>query len=156
MIKAILVDFARTLIFPKDKTYLGGVNVLHEKLKVDSSYKLFDHFELNEVLIKHLKILSESIPVYMFTSDFIQEDVSLRSQVTPLFTKVYSARAMGMSKSEFDTYKFIANDLNLKPEEILFIDDNLNNVKAARDAGMEIIHFKDNSDINKIDLIIHP
>ena len=38
-------------------------------------------------------------------------------------------------------YQLLLDRYDLKPEEVLFIDDNLRNVKAAREMGIETIHF---------------
>jgi 2-haloacid dehalogenase len=38
-------------------------------------------------------------------------------------------------------YQVLLERYGLQPEETLFIDDNLRNIKAAEDLGMEAIHF---------------
>ncbi len=38
-------------------------------------------------------------------------------------------------------YNLLLNRYNVKPEEALFIDDNLRNVKAAQELGIDSIHF---------------
>lgn len=42
-------------------------------------------------------------------------------------------------KPNADFYEHIANKFNLKPEEILFLDDNINNVEGAKEVGLQII-----------------
>jgi FMN phosphatase YigB (HAD superfamily) len=37
----------------------------------------------------------------------------------------------------------VLNKLKCHPENILFIDDNLNNLEAAQKTGINIIHFID-------------
>jgi 2-haloacid dehalogenase len=39
-------------------------------------------------------------------------------------------------------YKLLLERYRVNPEEALFIDDNLRNVKAAQQVGLDIIHFK--------------
>ena len=39
-------------------------------------------------------------------------------------------------------FKVILERYGLKPEECVFIDDNLPNVEAARNLGINAIHFK--------------
>jgi 2-haloacid dehalogenase len=40
-------------------------------------------------------------------------------------------------------YHLLLSRFNIKPEEALFIDDNLRNVKAAETMGIKSIHFQD-------------
>lgn len=50
-------------------------------------------------------------------------------------------------KPNTDYYEHIVNKFNLKPEEILFLDDNLNNVEGARKVGLQIIKVEKNMDL---------
>lgn len=155
MIKALLFDFARVLIFPKDKTYSGGINDLNRELSKTPNYKLLEYFELNIDLLKYLKAINDRVPVYMFTSELIQEDPAIKGQISGVFSKIYSAQIMGVSKKEVSTYSFIATDLNLNTNQILFIDDNSENIEAAKIAGMETVQYKDNSMIDLITEIVN-
>jgi len=73
MIKAIVSDFSRVLLFPKDKSYQGSLNALHKELSEKPSYNALDFFELNVGLLDFYKSLKDRIPVYIFTSDVIQD-----------------------------------------------------------------------------------
>lgn len=44
-------------------------------------------------------------------------------------------------------YRILLDRYNVKPEEALFIDDNLRNVEAARKLGIESIHFTNPQDL---------
>ena len=48
-----------------------------------------------------------------------------------------------MRKPFPEFYKLLLNRYNVNPEETLFIDDNLRNVKAAEALGIKSIHFKE-------------
>jgi len=52
-------------------------------------------------------------------------------------------------KPEEKGFKIILQQFNLKPEEILFIDDGLKNVKAAQLLGMQAIHFQNKQQLEK-------
>ena len=52
MIKVILSDFARVILFPKDKSYPGRLDELQAKLNNQSEgHNFFDYFELNQELL---------------------------------------------------------------------------------------------------------
>ncbi len=147
MIRAILVDFSRVLLHPKNITYTGKLNDLHRKLSVDNSYNILDHFILNEELIDYLKQLNGTYKLYIYTTDVIQDDPEIRKVIDPIFYKVYRAKDIGLSKQDPKSYEFIIKDLELEPEEILFIDDTLGNIKAAQAVGIHTIQFTLNKDL---------
>lgn len=53
-----------------------------------------------------------------------------------------------MRKPFPEFYKLLLNRYNVKPEETIFIDDNLRNVKAAEALGIKNIHFKEPSGLD--------
>lgn len=73
MIKAIVSDFSRVLLFPKDKTYQDSLNILHKELSQKPNYNVLDYFELNIKLLDFYKSLKDKTPVYIFSSDAIQD-----------------------------------------------------------------------------------
>lgn len=141
MIKAIIFDFSRVVLHPKDKSYKNGLNELHSKLKVNPDYSLSNHFELNKELLDYLSKLKNHYPLYIFTKDYIQEEPELKPHLDKIFIQVFSAHKLGLSKEDTNTFKKLANEIKTKPEEILFIDDLAKNVKAAKKAGLKGIQF---------------
>lgn len=148
MIKALLFDFSRTLLFPHDKTYIGGLNDLYKKLSTNSDFNFLETFELNGELIDYIEAVKDKLPSYIFTSESIQDDPAIIDKLNSTFTKIFSAKKMGISKKDPRAYEFIAKELNFNPNEILFIDDSLENIEVAINAGLETMHYKDNSIIN--------
>ena len=51
-------------------------------------------------------------------------------------------------KPHKEIYDIILNRFNLLPEETIFIDDNLRNIKAAEDFGIKSIHFTSPESLN--------
>lgn len=147
MIKAILLDFSRVLLFPKDKSYTGSLNDLHRQNLIKDNYSIFDYFELNNELLAFLEKLKNKYKLYILTSETIQDAPEFAPYLSPLFTKVYSALKIGFKKDESRIYHFIAQDIGFKEEEILFIDDTQKNLIAAQRAGLQTIHYISNKDI---------
>jgi len=50
-------------------------------------------------------------------------------------------------KPDAEIFKVLLNRYNLKPEESIFIDDNLKNIITAKSLGFEVIHIKPNTDL---------
>jgi len=59
------------------------------------------------------------------------------------FHKVFTSFKIRSVKSEINTFKKILKELSVKPEEVIFIDDNEKNVKVARSLGIKGIIYKD-------------
>ncbi len=151
MVKAIVFDLARTLLFPKDKTWEKGVNDLYGKVANTPGFKFFDYFEVSGELSEYIKSLQGSLPVYMFTSEFIQNDPAIKDDLSLMFKKIYSAAEMGVSKKDPAAYKSIAEDIGVDTSEVLFVDDSAGNVEAARVAGMQTVQYKDSSVISLVE-----
>lgn len=149
MIKILLFDFSRVLLHPTDKTFSGSLNNLHKELKDNESYYLFNYFELNDEILEYLKTLKDKFRLAIFTTDLIQDDPLIKEKIDPIFEKTYSAFKLGITKKVKESYEFLAKDLNVKPEEILFIDDTESNILAATKAGFKTHHYKNNEELLK-------
>jgi FMN phosphatase YigB (HAD superfamily) len=144
MIKVLLFDLSRVLLFPTDPDYSDDLNPLHKKLSINPKYRLFDHFQLDEELIGHLSGLKKKYVLAIFTAGMIQETPELEKILLTIFDPIFSASQLGISKRDPDAYLEIAKRLGKKPREILFIDDYLLNIRAAKSAGLNTIHYQSN------------
>jgi epoxide hydrolase-like predicted phosphatase len=61
-----------------------------------------------------------------------------------LFEEVVDSSHVGMRKPERGIYELTCSRMGIEPGEAVFIDDNLDNVQAARVYGMEAVHFGEN------------
>ena len=52
------------------------------------------------------------------------------------FSRLYSSHFIGNVKPEIEAFQYVVNDLECLPSEILFLDDNIQNVESARAVGM--------------------
>ena len=55
------------------------------------------------------------------------------------FQKVFSSHEMKSRKPEAKAYQVVLDYLQVKPQQTVFLDDNINNVKAADKLGMKTI-----------------
>lgn len=145
MIKALVTDFSRVLIFPADDAYVGGLNALQKELTAKGSYMFWDYFRLNQDLFTFYKELRAQIGVYMFMSEHIQEHPALRSHRDGVFQRVFSGARLGLKKTDIASYTEIARSIGLPPGQILYVDDSEANCGAARSAGMIVVRFESNS-----------
>jgi putative hydrolase of the HAD superfamily len=71
------------------------------------------------------------------------------SQLRDLFDKAYFSFEIGLRKPDKSIYEYVIWDAGLDPDRSLFIDDNEDNVKGARMAGLHAFHMKRNSDLRE-------
>jgi FMN phosphatase YigB (HAD superfamily) len=146
MIKAIVFDFCRVFLFPKKEDYYGELNSLHGQLSKDLNYNFSDHFVFNHELIEFIKEnnIDINFSLHIFTSGNIQETPECQRFMNGYFKKIFAATKLNLSKKEISTYLFLADELNLNPGEILFVDDNRGNTSTAELAGLNTITFRNN------------
>jgi epoxide hydrolase-like predicted phosphatase len=61
-----------------------------------------------------------------------------------LFEEVVDSSHVGMRKPEREIYELMCSRMGIVPTEAIFVDDNADNVAAARAYGMEAVHFQEN------------
>jgi epoxide hydrolase-like predicted phosphatase len=61
--------------------------------------------------------------------------------IDELCEEVVDSSHVGMRKPEREIYELTCSRLNVKPGETVFVDDNADNIAAARAYGMEVVHF---------------
>jgi epoxide hydrolase-like predicted phosphatase len=64
--------------------------------------------------------------------------------IDDLFEEVVDSSHVGMRKPDREIYELTCARMRITPNEAVFVDDNRDNVAAARAFGMEAVHFGDN------------
>lgn len=65
-----------------------------------------------------------------------------------LFDKVYASHQIGYAKPDFDFYRWILKEEGCDDfGQVVFIDDSLANVEAAKELGLYAIHFTNPEDL---------
>ncbi len=156
MIRTILSDLSYTLLLPKNSTYKGTLNGLYDSVIADSAgYNFFDYFSFNQELYNAYKQYEERVEFNIYTSGHIQDDPAIKEALFALFDEVFSAEELNLPKDQVDSYKTLADILSIPANEILYIDDNPQNVTAAKDAGMQTIwHLNNAETIQKLKEVI--
>ena len=62
-------------------------------------------------------------------------------QIADAFEHIYISAEMGLAKPDPKIYQAVVADLQKDPSEIVFVDDFIENVQAAREAGWQAVHF---------------
>ncbi|MEE9343531.1 MAG: HAD-IA family hydrolase [Gammaproteobacteria bacterium] len=72
---------------------------------------------------------------------------SLCADVLTRFEKIFASSEIGRRKPEPDAYQRVISALGVPAQKILFFDDLIENVEAARRSGMQSVHVRSTSDI---------
>ncbi len=152
MVTTLLFDFSRVLLFAKDKDYKDDLNPLNKKLlEQDPNYDFLSYFEINQDLLDYLETVKDKYELYMFTSGSIQNNKAVKPALEKIFKSIISAEEIEVSKKDPSGYLEALKVINKQPSEVLFIDDSEVNIKAAKEAGLNVWQYNDYLELkNKI------
>ena len=86
----------------------------------------------------------------------MQNDPKSLEVIDGIFDQILSAEDLGIRKTDPSSYILVAEKLSKDPGEIVFIDDQKDNVAAAQNAGMKAVQYKDVDDLKeKLSVILH-
>jgi putative hydrolase of the HAD superfamily len=77
--------------------------------------------------------------------DAMEAGILARFDWLQRFTHHTFSHRLGMAKPDAAIYRYAAEGLGVKPEEILFVDDREENIAGARAAGMVAIPYSNHS-----------
>lgn len=118
--------------------------------QIDSAWNsmLLDLPEERIVLLDKLKkryrifLLSNTNEIHFNAfSAYIQEKFK-RDIFYEVFEKAYVSHKINMRKPDAEIFEFVVRENNLRKEETLFIDDSIQHVEAARNAGLHAIFLE--------------
>ncbi len=83
-------------------------------------------------------LLSNINPIhYDFIMDYLKTDFGFERGNDHLFEKAYYSHLMGKRKPNADIFERVLDENDLIPAETLFIDDNPQNIEAAKKLGIK-------------------
>lgn len=142
MIKAIVCDLLNVLIF--QAANVGS----YDPLSFNSSTSLI----FNDELLDDISNLN--VKKVVFTSmNKVTLDFELMSKLSASGFDVIEANQLGLDKSSGYAYEYLVrNKLGLKMDEIVFVDDSMNNITAAKNQGISTFHFDTGNGLPKANL----
>ena len=109
--------------------------------------------------IQTIKEVRKTYPIYILSntnkihlegiSEYLQRDYHVKD-LSVWFDKAYYSCDIGMRKPGRDIYDYVINDIGFPAEDILFIDDNEDNIKAAEKTGLNILLKRKENDLRKL------
>ena len=103
----------------------------------------------NKKVIALLKPLSKKYKIASLTnSTFLNDKAKQRKQIYKLFPMNFISCRLGYMKPEKEIYQIAIKRLKLKPEQILFIDDREEKIKAAKKLKLKTLLADNNLEKN--------
>ncbi|CAF9933085.1 MAG: hypothetical protein HETSPECPRED_008526 [Heterodermia speciosa] len=99
-------------------------------------------------LIHELKRASGgSLHVYAMSNISIEDYTVLSTKMADwtIFDRVFTSGQAGMRKPDIPFYRYVLQEINASPSETVFVDDKIENVRAARSLGITGVQFDDAS-----------
>lgn len=114
-----------------------------------------DSLQPNNSMVTFIHELKEAsqgaVKVYAM-SNVSKEDFAVLSAKMAdwsVFDKVFTSGHAGMRKPDLSFYHHVLEEIQLAPEEAVFIDDKVENILAARSLGISGIVFDDNPTVTQ-------
>ena len=147
MITSILFDFSRVILFPKDPNFHGSLNQLYEDCYKNFDYSFDKYFLINYELLILCRRLKNKYSLNIFTTEKIQTLPEVQKYTDGIFEHIYTTSEVGVNKNDPRSYIFIADENKVESTNVIFIDDQSENIQAAKIAGYNVIQYLDNVDL---------
>ena len=105
--------------------------------------------EAIEGVVELLPTLAARVPLYCFSNTNVVHQACFEQRfgdaLAP-FRRIFASWKLGLRKPDAEAYHRVANLIGVAPEEILFLDDNADNVAGAATAGLDARHVRSAAD----------
>ena len=147
-------------------TYFGGLEarapeILGVELDVDAYGRFMSSTAIGvhwPVVHRIRELKADGFALALLTNNIAEfgEHWKATFPLEELFEIVVDSSSVGMRKPDPAIYLFTLDQLGVKPEASVFIDDNADNIHAARDLGMQTVHFGEDpwAALAKLDAIL--
>lgn len=108
------------------------------------------HTEPNHTVISIIKNLKKNYKIIVFTNvSENAEKIRIKKGIYNYFDIKLISCTEGMKKPNKDFYRLLIERSNLKPNELIFIDDSETNVLVAKKLGLYTIHFQNSRQLKE-------
>ena len=81
---------------------------------------------------------TSALHVQVFEKMYIE---SAGESMQEVFDKIYYSHEIGWHKPDREAWEYVIKDAAILPEETLFLDDSIHNIKASQELGFQAIHI---------------
>ncbi|MBF0279968.1 MAG: HAD-IA family hydrolase [SAR324 cluster bacterium] len=102
--------------------------------------------------LKTILSLKNQLPCFAFTNTNFVHKVFWTAkypQVVSAFERIFDSSEMGLRKPEKAAFEFISLETGYNLSSILFFDDTQENIVGGREAGLQVVHVQNPSDVRR-------
>lgn len=137
---ADLMDEAKITLKQFECSTAIKFNIQRSRIGYYNCYKR--NVKFNQRMIRILKRLKKKyLTALMTNSDRCRYGYTAKAMDFSLFDYRFVSGYTHVRKPRLNSYKLVFERTGLKPDEIVFIDNNAKNVAAARKIGIKAIHY---------------
>jgi epoxide hydrolase-like predicted phosphatase len=98
---------------------------------------------LDENLVEYIRSLRTQVRTALLSNawDNLRGIIESRWKISDAFDEIIISSEVGVAKPDPRIYQMTLNRLEVAPQEAVFVDDFIENVEAARSAGLYSVHF---------------
>jgi putative hydrolase of the HAD superfamily len=128
----------------REKTGIaGGDGELREEI--------LKRFILRPEMLKAVEKLKSSGFITAILSDQTNwlDEINEKTPLFHYFDYIFNSYHLKKGKRDPSVFRDICLSMGLRPDEVLFVDDNIENIQRASGEGLKVIHFKDIDDFER-------
>jgi len=127
----------------REKTGITGSNA---ELRED----ILRRFILKPAVIEHVKKIKAFGLITAILSDQTNwlDEINKKTPFYHHFDYVFNSFTLKKGKKDPSVFNDVCAAIGIKPDEAIFVDDNINNIRRASASGLRVIHF---SNINSFE-----
>ena len=128
---------------------------LRSKKDVDAATleKIYeDNISINFDVLKFAENLKEQGFKIAILTNESRDGMEMKIQkfsLDKIFSRIYCSAFLGMEKPDKKIFEYVLQDLNMKGNELVFIDDREENIHSAAKLGIKSILFKNVNQLKK-------
>ena len=111
----------------------------------------------NDVFVREIPGIAEllariapKIPSYAFSNSNLAHELEWSKRFAGVlwhFRKVFVSSTIGLRKPDAAAFQYVASDIGVAPERIVFFDDSAENIAGARACGLQAVHVRSHADV---------
>ena len=134
---------------------MAGIDVSDEALDEAWNAMIVRIPEERTVLLQRLQerydlyMLSNTSPLHVpvYENMFLEAaGISMQG----IFKKIYYSFETGCHKPDHEAWEYVIKDAGIIPQQTLFLDDNIHNIKASQELGFQAIHIHERTSLTDL------
>ncbi len=132
--------------FYKEIIRRSGISISSKRIKEYWNAMLLNFRESSLIFLENLKnkyrlfLLSNTNHIHLKELREIFYKVERKNSLESYFEKTYYSCDINLRKPDVEIFEWVLRENNLIPEKTIFVDDSVQNIEAAQQAGLQAIY----------------